>query len=151
MRWVIDPQGRWNSTVTVMPSGGNVMPSSTPTMIRLSADGSADTTLGANGMKTLTGLPATVTVNGTSVSMRYSLTGLATTAKGNYFVGFASNGGTPNCSSNSGSYSTTVYPYYFSIDNGLLTSYGTNGLGAAYTYELLFPSPSPLSAALPSP
>ena len=135
MRWVIDPQGRWNSTVSLMPSGGNIMPSNTPTMLRLSADGSADTTLGANGMKTLTGLPATVTVNGTSVRMNYSLSGLATTAKGNYFVGFATSGGTPSCSSNSGSYSTTVYPYYFSLESGLLTSYGTNGLGAAYTYE----------------
>jgi outer membrane protein OmpA-like peptidoglycan-associated protein len=135
MRWVIDPQGRWNSTVTLMPSGGNVMPSSTPTMIRLLADGSPDTGLGANGMKTLTGLPATVTVNGTSVRMNYSLSGLATTAKGNYFVGFATSGGTPSCSSNSGSYSTTVYPYYFSLESGLLTSYGTNGLGASYTYE----------------
>ena len=135
IRWVIDPQGRWNSTVTLMPSGGNVMPSSTPTMIRLLADGSPDTSLGANGMKTLTGLPATVTVNGTSVRMNYSLSGLATTAKGSYFVGFASSGGTPNCNSNSGSYSTTTYPYYFSLESGLLTSYGTNGLGAAYTYE----------------
>lgn len=135
MRWVIDPQGRWNSTVTLMPSGGGGMPSNTPTMIRLSADGSPDSSLGTNGMKTLSGLPATVTVNGTSVSMRYSLSGLATTAKGSYFVGFASSGGTPNCNSNSGSYSTTTYPYYFSVESGLLTSYGTNGLGAAYTYE----------------
>ena len=134
MRWVIDPQGRWNSTATLMPSGGG-MPSSTPTMIRLLADGSPDTSLGANGMKTLTGLPATVAVNGTNVSMRYSLSGLATTAKGTYFVGFASAGGTPSCNSNSGSYSTTTYPYYFSLESGLLTSYGTNGLGAAFTYE----------------
>lgn len=134
IRWVIDPQGRWNSTVTLMPSGGG-MPSSTPTMIRLLADGSPDTSLGANGIKTLTGLPATVAVNGTNVSMRYSLSGLATTAKGIYFVGFASAGATPNCNSNSGSYSTTLYPYYFSVESGLLTTYGTNGLGAAYTYE----------------
>ena len=134
MRWVIDPQGRWNASVSLMPSGGG-MPSTAPTMVRLLADGSPDTSLGANGIKTLTGLPATVTVNGTNVPMRYSLSGLATTAKGTYFVGFASNGGTPSCSSNSGSYSTTTYPYYFSLESGLLTSYGTNGLGAAYTYE----------------
>jgi len=135
MRWVIDSQGRWNSTVSIMPSGGNVMPSNTPTMIRLSADGSPDTSLGTNGMKALTGLPATVSVNGTSVPMSYSLSGLANTAKGTYFVGFASSGGIPSCNSNSGSYSRTSYPYYFSLESGLLTSYGTNGLGAAYTTE----------------
>jgi outer membrane protein OmpA-like peptidoglycan-associated protein len=67
--------------------------------------------------------------------MSYSLSGLANTAKGTYFVGFASSGGTPNCNSNSGSYSRTSYPYYFSLESGLLTSYGTNGLGAAYTSE----------------
>lgn len=134
MRWVIDSQGRWNTTANMMPSGGGI-PTNTTTMIRILADGSADTSIGANGMKELTGLPSTVTVNGASVPMRYSVTGLATTAKGNYFVGFASSGTPPNCAQSSGSFSTTSYPYYFNLESGLLTSYGTNGLGDAFTYE----------------
>ena len=133
-RWIIDPQGRWNAVVSITPSGGG-MPSSTPTLVRLAADGSQDTSLGANGMKDLTGLPSTVSVNGTSVSMRYSASGLATTAKGTYFVGFATSGYS-NCSSQSGSYTSTVYPYYFSLENGIITTYGTNGVGAGFTSEI---------------
>ena len=133
-RWVIDPQGRWNSIVTMMPSGGG-MPSSTPTLVRLLADGSQDTTVGTSGMKELANLPSTITVNGTSVPMRYSVSGLATTAKGTYFVGFASSG-MSNCSTQSGSFTQTIYPYYFSLEDGIISTYGTNGVGSPFTSEV---------------
>lgn len=133
-RWVIDPQGRWNTSVSISPTGGG-MPSNTPTMLRLLPDGSPDTTFGANGMKELTGLPASITVNGVSVTMRYSLSGLATTAKGSYFVGFASTG-MSTCNGSSGTYTSKVYPYYFNVEAGLLTTYGTNGLGDEVASEI---------------
>jgi outer membrane protein OmpA-like peptidoglycan-associated protein len=111
------------------------MPSGTPTLIRLLADGSQDITIGTSGMKDLTSLPSKVTVNGTSVSMRYSASGLATTAKGTYFVGFASTGFS-DCNTQSGSYTSSSYPYYFSLDTGIITSYGTSGVGAPFTSEI---------------
>lgn len=135
-RWIIDPQGRWNAIVTLMPSGGGGgMPSTTPTLIRLLADGSQDTSIGASGMKDLTALPSTVTVGGTSVSLRYSVSGLATTANGTYFVGFATTGFS-NCNTQSGSYTSSSYPYYFSLETGIITSYGTSGVGAPFTSEI---------------
>jgi len=129
-RWVIDPQGRWNTTVSILNPNS---PSSAPTYVRIAADGTQDTTIGANGMKELTGLPATISVNGTSVSMRYSVSGLATTANGTYFVGFASTGNQSCNYPYSGTTTNTTYPYYFTPESGLVTTYGTNGLGDAFT------------------
>jgi outer membrane protein OmpA-like peptidoglycan-associated protein len=133
-RWIIDPQGRWNAIVTMMPVNGG-MPSSTPTLVRLTADGSQDTSIGANGIKNLTGLPSTVSVNGTTVQMRYSVSGLATTANGTYFVGFATSGYS-NCNTQVGSYTSSSYPYYFSLETGIISSYGTNGIGTPFTAEI---------------
>ena len=126
-RWIIDPQGRWNAIVSIMNMNS---PSSSPTLVRVLPDGSLDTSIGADGMKELTGLPTSVTVNGTSVSMRYSVSGIAQTSSDSLFVGFASSG-MSTCGGNtpSGTYTSTAYPYYFSIEKGLVTTYGTNGLG----------------------
>ena len=137
MRWVIDSQGRWNAVATVRPIGGAPSPTqaNAPVLIRLLPDGSLDATLGTTGMKELTGLPSTVTVNGTSITMYYSVDGLASTANTTYFTGFASSGFS-NCGTQSGSYTSKIYPYYFSIETGLVTSYGTNGLGEASVTEI---------------
>jgi outer membrane protein OmpA-like peptidoglycan-associated protein len=48
----------------------------------------------------------------------------ATTNAGNCVNGVAANDTT-----------TTVYPYYLDIEKGLVTTYGTNGLGEALTYQ----------------
>jgi outer membrane protein OmpA-like peptidoglycan-associated protein len=107
----------------------------TTKLVRLNTKGELDTTLGADGTKTLTGLPSSVTVNGTSVSMRYSLAGLAVTANGFYFTGFSTSG---NYSCNNQNSTIKVFPYYMSPDTGLVTSYGTSGLGEALTLEINF-------------
>jgi len=131
-RWIIDSSGRWNSII-MSGSGQNV----TYSLIRLNTKGELDTTNGANGQKALTGLPSTVTVNGTSVTMRYSITGIATTANGFLFSGFSSAGNMPSsfiCNSPT-TYSATAYPYYMTVENGLVTTYGTNGLGEGVTTQ----------------
>ena len=128
MRWVIDPKGNWNTIL-------NVLGGSTPTrkLVRLNSKGQLDTTLSADGTKTLTGLASSITVNGTSVVMNYSLAGVAVTANGFYFTGF-STAGSSGC--NNQNFTNKVYPYYFSPDTGILTSYGTNGLGEVHSLEM---------------
>lgn len=138
-RWIIDPQGRWNGlTQTMGPQAG---PNSTPsyTFVRILPDGKPDTSLGADGTKKLTGLPSTVTVNGASVRMNYSLAGYATTNNGILFTGFASAQQSYTCANNQASndFTTTVYPYYFTLEGGLVTTYGTGGLGEGLTYTNL--------------
>jgi outer membrane protein OmpA-like peptidoglycan-associated protein len=127
-RWVIDPKGNWNTIL-------NIMGGSTPTkkLVRLNTKGQLDTTLGTDGTKTLTGLPTSVTVNGASVTMQYSLSGVAVTSTGFYFTGF-STAGSSGC--NSQNFTNKVYPYYLSADSGLVTTYGTNGLGEEHSLEL---------------
>ena len=132
-RWVIDSSGRWNTLLRVSTGGGMGM-TTTYTALRL-ANGVLDTSLGANGQKTLSNLPSSISVGGTSVGMSYSISGVANTATDSYFVGFASaSGGNGSCSS-----STTVtqssYTYQLSFDTGLITSYGTNGLSAPGTFS----------------
>ena len=133
-RWVIDPQGRWNATTSTSMSG----PSSSQTtyFVRLTPDGAFDTTVGASGMKEMTNLPTTVTVGGTSVRMNYNISGFATTATGILFTGFASamNPSSFSCT-NPPNTTNSLYPFYITLDTGLLTTYGTGGLGDAITLE----------------
>ncbi len=134
-RWIIDSSGRWN-TISMSMSGGSQAP--TYSLVRINTKGELDTTNGPNGLKALTGLPATVNVNGTSVSMRYSILGIATTAKGFLFTGFSSTSTMPSsfiCNASPTNYETTVYPYYMTVEDGLVTSYGTNGLGEGVTTQ----------------
>lgn len=127
-RWIIDPKGNWN---TIIRTGmGQTLATK---LLRLTPKGELDTTLGTDGTKTLTGLPATVTVNGTNVSMFYSISGLAVTSNGFYFTGFSSTGSS-GC--NNQNYTSKTYPYYLSPETGLVTSYGTSGLGEALTLEM---------------
>ena len=133
LRWIIDPAGRWNTLIR-MTSGMGLNMTTTYTALRI-ANGVLDTTLGANGQKQITNLPSTVSVGGTTVNMTYSISGIANTATESYFIGFASaSDGSGSCSSN-----TTVtqksFAYQLSFDTGLITSYGTNGLGAPGTYS----------------
>ncbi len=132
-RWIIDSSGRWNS---IIMSGMGQTPSYS--LLRLNTKGELDTTNGPNGQKTLTGLPSTVDVNGTSVTMRYSIIGVATTANGFMFSGFASKTTMPNsfiCNASPTNYESTAYPYYMTVEDGLVTSYGTNGLGEGVTTQ----------------
>jgi outer membrane protein OmpA-like peptidoglycan-associated protein len=127
-RWIIDPKGNWN---TVIRTG--MGQSSSTKLLRLTPKGELDTTLGSDGTKTLTGLPATISVNGTNVNMFYSISGIAITSNGFYFTGFSSTGSS-GC--NNQNYTSKTYPYYLSPESGLITSYGTNGLGEGLTLEL---------------
>jgi len=138
-RWVIDPQGRWNASVRPMPMGGQQSPNQPSVeFIRLLPDGSSDTSFGTNGIKAMTSLPRPVTVNGTSVSMNYSISGFATTATDILFTGFAIASPATNCGSPPyPDSSATYYPYYVSSETGLVTSYGNNGLGDPVTIELI--------------
>jgi outer membrane protein OmpA-like peptidoglycan-associated protein len=133
-RWVIDPQGRWNTTTSASMSG----PSSSQAtyFVRLTPDGAFDTTVGASGLKEMTNLPTTVTVGGTSVRMNYNISGFATTATGILFTGFASamNPSSFSCT-NPPNTTNSLYPFYIALDTGLLTTYGTGGLGDAVTLE----------------
>ncbi|MFI0460582.1 MAG: OmpA family protein [Ilumatobacteraceae bacterium] len=133
LRWVIDTSGRWNTLFSVT-SGFGMNMTTTYTALRL-ANGVLDTTLGANGQKQVSNLPSSISAGGTTVSMRYSISGIASTASDSYFIGFASaSGGSGSCSS-----STTVtqnsFAYQLSFDTGLVTSYGTNGLSAPGTFS----------------
>ena len=132
-RWVIDKSGRWNTLFSVSTGGGMGM-TTTYTALRL-ANGLLDTTLGANGQKQVPNLPSTISAGGTTVSMRYSISGIANTATDSYFIGFtSSSGGSGSCTS-----STTVtqssFAYQLSFDTGLITSYGTNGLSAPGSFS----------------
>ena len=132
-RWIIDSKGLWNNTI-VSGSGS----SATTSLFRLNLKGEPDTTLGANGQKPLANLPATVTVNGASVNMRYFFMGVATTATGNLFTGFTTTSTAPNifqCNNQAVDYSETLYPYYVNLESGLVTTYGTNGLGQGVTTQ----------------
>ena len=135
-RWIIDPQGRWNAMS--MGVGGPQLQAPSQSFIRLLPDGKPDTSIGANGMKVMTTLPSTITVNGTSVMMSYQLLGFATTAKGIVFSGIStsrSSSGTCQGQQASNDFTTTMYPYYLSLESGLDTTYGTNGLGEGVKFE----------------
>ena len=129
-RWVIDPLGRWNG---VMSSMGMTRSFSA---IRL-ANGVLDSTLGANGLKSLT-LPSTITVGGTSVNMNYSINGVVSAGNTVYFTGLASasSGSRIYTCPSTATLTQTFYPYHLSFDTGLLTTYGTNGLGAAGSFSV---------------
>jgi outer membrane protein OmpA-like peptidoglycan-associated protein len=87
-------------------------------------------------MKEMTNLPTTVTVGGTSVRMSYNISGFATTATGILFTGFASamNPSSIDCR-NPPNTTNSLYPFYIALDTGLLTTYGTGGLGDVVTLE----------------
>ena len=125
-RWVIDPSGRWNGLFRSM----GMTPSTSA--IRL-ANGILDTTLGTNGLKSLSTLPSTVTVGGTSVRMSYSISGVVSAGNDVYFTGVAqaSSGTAQNTCNSTATITQTYYPYFLSFDSGLLTTYGTSGLGTA--------------------
>jgi len=136
--WVIDPQGRWNSVMRGFLPG--TPPQSTDTFfVRLTKTGAFDTTMGTNGMKNIQStVPATVDVNGTNVRLNYSIMGFATTNSEVLYTGFvsASDPQNWNCDMD-GTISTqitrTFYPYYLTPDKGLVTTFGTNGLGEPVT------------------
>lgn len=129
-RWLIDTEGRWNNLVS--SSNGNTVNYS---LFRVNTKGEPDTTLGPNGLKALSNMPATVTVNGTTVNMRYNLLGIAATRDGFMFTGFSSAGMPMSIMCNQPfNYELSTFPYYLNPDSGLVSSYGTNGLGEAVTY-----------------
>ena len=147
-RWVIDPQGRWNTVIRGFTSGMNTQFTDT-FFVRLTKQGAFDTTLGTNGMKNIQSLvPASVNVNGTSIRLNYSIMGFATTATGIMFTGFtaASSPSMTICDINN-RYTTDVtrafYPYYLTPDEGLVTSYGTDGLGEPVS--IIYPAGSSCS------
>lgn len=137
-RWVIDPQGRWNASVRPFAMGGQQAPGQASVeFIRLLPDGSFDTSFGTNGIKSMSSLPTTVTVNGTTVNLNYSISGFATTATDILFTGFAIVSGNITCGNRPyADTSATYYPYYVSAESGLLTTYGDNGLGAPVRLEV---------------
>ncbi len=129
-KWIIDPLGRWNGLFRTMGM------TQTTSAIRLT-NGILDTTLGTNGLKSLSTLPSTIVVGGTTVRMNYSILGVVSAGNTLYFAGLAS-GSTgsypPSCSSTA-TVSQSSYPYLLSFDSGLLTTYGTNGLGAPGSFS----------------
>jgi len=134
-RYVIDASGRWSGISSSFQGG-----STTYKMLRVLANGEPDPKNGTNGVKELTGLPSTVTVDGTSVRMNYNLQGVALTASSTLFVGFSSTSSNSTCDynnaqNNTGTVTRSLYPYYFDEVNGLLKTYGTDGLGDAFTYS----------------
>lgn len=132
-RYVIDSAGKW-SGISSSFSGANA----TYKMLRVLANGEPDPANGTNGVKDLSGLPSTITVDGASVRMNYNLSGIALTATSTLFAGFSSSRSSSTCDmnpqNNTGTITTSTYPYYFDDANGLLKSYGTDGLGDAFTY-----------------
>ena len=125
-RWVIDSLGRWNGVMSSM----GMTPSFSA--IRL-ANGVLDTTLGTNGLKSLSTLPSTITVGGTTVTMNYSISGVVNAGNTVYFTGLASSssGSRIYTCPSTATLTQRFYPYLLSFDTGLLTTYGTNGLGTA--------------------
>jgi outer membrane protein OmpA-like peptidoglycan-associated protein len=79
--------------------------------------------------------------------MQYSLAGVAVTATGFYFTGFSTAGFSGSCN-NVQNYTNKVYPYYFSPDTGLITSYGTSGLGEVLSLEMSISSNCTRSTSL---
>jgi len=130
-RWVIDSSGRWNG---VMSSTGMTQSFSA---IRL-ANGVLDTTLGANGLKSLSTLPSSITVGGTSVRMSYSISGVVNAGNTVYFTGLASSssGSRIYTCPSTATLTQTFYPYLLSFDTGLLTTYGISGLGTAGSFSV---------------
>jgi len=130
-RWVIDPLGRWNGLFRTMGM------TQTTSAIRLT-DGILDTTLGTNGLKSLSTLPSTIVVGGTTVRMNYSIVGVVSAGNTLYFAGLASasTGTSTNICSSNATLTQSYYPYLLSFDSGLLTTYGTSGLGAPGSFSV---------------
>lgn len=135
-RWVIDPLGRWNGLFRTMGM------TQTTSAIRLT-DGILDTTLGTNGLKSLSTLPSTIVVAGTTVRMNYSIVGVVSAGNTLYFAGLASasTGTSTNICSSTATVTQSYYPYLLSFDSGLLTTYGTSGLGAPGSFSVAENSP----------
>jgi outer membrane protein OmpA-like peptidoglycan-associated protein len=135
-RFVIEPSGRWSG---ISSSFDPANQTSTYQMLKILPSGQPDTDNGTLGFKDLIGLPSTITVDGQSVRMFYRVTGVALTANSTLFTGFSivrdSVSCSPNIEENTGVDSASYYPYYFDDNQGLVTSYGTNGLGAAFTIK----------------
>jgi len=135
-RFVIEPSGRWSG---INSSFDPASQTSTYQMLKILPSGQPDTDNGTLGVKNLTGLPSTITVDGQSVRMFYRVTGVALTATSTLFTGFSISANNTQCSpnpaENTGVDSRSFYPYYFDDNQGLVTSYGTNGLGTAFTIK----------------
>ena len=132
-RWIIDPLGRWNG---LFRTTGMTPTSSTTSAIRLT-NGILDTTLGTNGLKSLSTLPSTIVVGGTTVRMNYSILGVVSAGNTLYFAGLASAStaaSPPSCMSTA-TVTQSSYPYLLSFDSGLLSTYGTNGLGTPGSFS----------------
>ena len=129
-RWIIDPLGRWNGLFRTMGM------TQTTSAIRLT-NGILDTTLGTNGLKSLSTLPSTIVVGGTTVRMNYSILGVVSAGDTLYFAGLASasTGTNMNICSSTATITQSYYPYLLSFDSGLLTTYGTSGLGAPGSFS----------------
>lgn len=134
-RWSQDPLGNWNAVTFMPPANQQAQP--TTALIRLTKEGLPDSTNGTNGVKTLS-LPSSVTVNGTAVSMNYSIAGYATTATSHRFIGFAVPFPNYSCTNNQANVDVTrtYYPYYLSADGELDTSYGQSGLAEGFSIEI---------------
>ena len=124
-KWIIDPLGRWNGLLRTMGM------TQTTSAIRLT-NGILDTTLGTNGLKSLSTLPSTIVVGGMTVRMSYSILGVVSAGNTLYFAGLASasTGASPPSCLSTATVTQSSYPYLLSFDSGLLTTYGTSGLGA---------------------
>lgn len=135
-RWIIDPLGRWNGLFRTMGM------TSTTSAIRLT-DGILDTTLGTNGLKSMSTLPSTVVVGGTTVRMNYNFLGVVSAGNTLYFAGLASasTSTSTNICSSTATVTQSYYPYLLSFDSGLLTTYGTSGLGAPGSFSVAENSP----------
>lgn len=151
-RWVIDPQGRWNTILrgSTSPSGPNATFTNTM-FLRLDRTGKFDTTMGPSGMKDIQSLLATsVTVNGAQIRLNYSINGFVTTATGIMFTGFASVSDPESWSCSNNGYGTamtrTFFPYYVTPDQGLVTTFGTNGIGEGV--PIIYPIGSPCDSTL---
>jgi outer membrane protein OmpA-like peptidoglycan-associated protein len=135
-RFVIEPSGRWSG---INSSFDPASQTSKYQMLKILPSGQPDTDNGTLGVKNLTGLPSTITVDGQSVRMFYRVTGVALTATSTLFTGFSISANNTQCSpnpaENTGVDSWSFYPYYFDDNQGLVTSYGTNGLGTAFTIK----------------
>ena len=131
-RWVIDPAGRWVSIIRSSTSPSSQTPP-TYSAVRL-VNGKGDTTFGTNGQKALD-LPSTVTVNGASVSVNYSISGMITTQDEVLFTGLSSTSNPSMIMCNqAGTVTQTLQPFVLSLKTGTIdTTYGTGGLGAAAT------------------
>lgn len=138
-RFVIDPQGRWVGLVDPGPMMSD--PNATPiySTIRILPDGNVDTTNGTNGIKPIPDLPSTISVNGNSLRMNYFITGAARLESNEtLFMGFSQTYGS-YCNGQQNSVGTATfarYPYYFSPESGLVKSFGQDGLGQAFSYDI---------------